>query len=302
MRYSLALSALCLALAAPVAAAEITVTHAQGETALKATPETVFVTDWAAFDNLNALGVAIDGVPGSNIPAYLAGSVPADAARIGSLQEPDFETIAAAAPDLVVIAARSRTAYPTMSQIAPTIDASVDNARLIEGVKHWIGEYGRIFDRQDKAAELQGNLDAKLAEARDLAQGKGTGLVIVTNAGKIGIYGPGSRVAWIYDELGVPSVFDEVDDRDHGGDAISFEYLVEKNPDWLFVVDRDAGVNGSGDAAKALLDNELLHQTSFWKNDRIVYLDPQAAYVTMWGYDAIMLLLDQVIAGYRAAN
>ena len=302
-RLSAAAVAVSLAAGFGAAAEEMTVAHAQGETTLSAPPETVFVTDWAAFDNLHALGIEVPGMPGSATPPYLEPLLPADAARIGSLQEPDFEQIAAAQPDLVIIAARSRTAYPTMSQIAPTIDASIDNAALIDGVKHWLTTWGEIFDVEDRAAELIGNLDAKLEEARELAEGKGTGLVIVTNAGKIGIYGPASRVAWLYDELGVPSVFDEVDDRDHGGDAISFEYLAETNPDWLFVVDRDAGVAGeAGQAAQALLDNELLHSTNFWQKDQIVYLDPAAAYVTMHGYNGLMLLLDQVIEGYRGGD
>lgn len=294
---------IAIGLASAAAAQDLTLTHPQGQTVLAQKPANVFVTDWAAFDNLAALGVPVAGVPGSNVPGYLAAQVPAEAAKIGSLQEPDFEAIAAAKPDLVIIAARSRTAYPTMSQIAPTYDATVDNAHLIDGVKAQLTTYGKIFGIEDRAAELIGNLDAKLAEARKLAEGKGTGLVIVTNAGKLGIYGPGSRVAWVYDELAVPSVFDSVDDSDHGGDAISFEYLAEHNPDWLFVVDRDAGVGtGESGAARALLDNELLHGTNFWSKDQMIFLDPAAAYVTMHGYQAIMLLLDQIIAGYQAAG
>lgn len=292
-------AAAMLALSGPASAQSLSVPHAQGETVIEGRPETVIVTDWAAFDNLTALGVTVAGVPGSNAPGHLAGRLDDGMIRVGSLQEPDIEGIAAAAPDLVVVAGRSRNAYPTLSGIAPTIDMSVDNAAVIDGVEANLTMLGDIFGREDRAAELIAELDAKVEAARAAAAGKGTALVIVTNGGKIGIYGPESRVSWIYRTLGVPSVFDEVDDRDHGGDAITFEYLLQTDPDWLFVIDRDAGVGNEG-AARQLLDNELIHQTSFWKNDRIVYLDPAASYVTMHGYDALMLLLDQVIAGYRA--
>lgn len=288
-----------LSLSGAAAAQSVTVAHAQGETVIDGTPQTVMVTDWAAFDNLTALGVPVAGVPGSNAPGHLTGKTGADLQRIGSLQEPDIEGIAAAAPDLVIVASRSRTSYPTISRIAPTLDMSVDNAGIVDGVKANLVTYGEIFDREERAAELIATLDAKVEEARAAAEGKGSGLVIVTNAGRMGVYGPASRVAWIYNTLNVPSVFDDVDDRDHGGDAITFEYLLETNPDWLFVIDRDAGVGNEG-AARQLLDNELIHQTSFWQNDRVVYLDPAAAYVTMHGYDALMLLLDQVIAAYSA--
>ncbi|MFE3836579.1 siderophore ABC transporter substrate-binding protein [Pseudogemmobacter sonorensis] len=297
----LAGSALFSAMASIALADPVTVTHAQGELTIEAVPETVIVTDWAAFDNLSALGVAVAGVPGSNAPAYLVDQVAADALKVGSLQEPDIEGIAAAEPDLVIIGARSRTSFPVISGIAPTIDASIDNGTLIEGVETRLTQYGEIFGKTEEAAALIASLDAKVEEAKAAVEGKGTGLVIVTNAGKIGVYGPQSRVAWIYTTLNMPSVYDTVDDRDHGGDGISFEYLLETNPDWLFVVDRDAGVGNEG-AARALLDNELIHQTSFWQKGQIVYLEPQAAYVTMHGYQGLILLLDQVLAAFNEAG
>ena len=282
-----------------VHAGSLTILHAQGETALDAVPETVMTSDWATLDTLSALGVPVAGVPSSNVPGYLANKIGPDAQRIGSLQEPDIETIVSADPDLMIVAGRSRTSYPTLAPIVPTIDASVDNADIVGSLKKNLRTYGDVFGAEERAGELAAALDARVAQATAAAQGKGTGLVVVTNAGKIGIYRPDSRVASIYNTLKVPSVFDEVDDRDHGGDAISFEYLLETNPDWLFVVDRDAGVGGEG-AARALLDNELIHQTRFWQDDHIVYLDPSAAYISMNGYDAVMLLLQQVIDGFNA--
>nr|WP_199562554.1 siderophore ABC transporter substrate-binding protein [Pelagibacterium lacus] len=288
-----------LALTAGASAQETTVSHPQGETTISGVPEKVFTIDWAAFDNLNALGVDVAGAPGSNAPGYLADLVTDDLVNVGSLFEPDFETIAAEQPDLVIVAARSAGTYPQVSEIAPTIDMSVSNADLIAGVEGNIEQLGEIFGLQDRAAELVADLNAKVEEARAAADGKGIGLVLVTNAGNLGVYGPDSRVAWIHNELGIPSVMANVEDGDHGGDGVSFEYLLESNPDWLFVVDRDAGVGNEG-AAAALLDNELMHQTTAWQNDQIIYLDPQAAYITMHGYSGLMLMLDQVIDGYNA--
>lgn len=72
------------------------------------------------------------------------------------------------------------------------------------------------------------------------------------------------------------------------------------NPDWLFVIDRDAGVGENTGAAAALLDNELVNQTTAAQEGQIIYLDPQAAYITMHGYEGLMLLLDQVLEGLTA--
>lgn len=299
---SLALALLASLLLPDLAGAQpIVVRHAQGETTLQAPPKRVMATDWAAFDNLTALGIPVAGVPAGVAPRHLADKLSDDMLRIGSLQEPDIEGIAAARPDLAIIGGRSRASYGILSRIVPTLDSSVDNSDILEGVKANLRSYGEIFGRQERAAELIANLDAKVEAARAAAQGRGTGLAIVANAGKMGIYGPKSRVSWIYATLNMPSVFDEVDDRDHGGDAITFEYLLQADPDWLFVVDRDAGVgDGDSGAARRLLDNELVRQTKFWTHDRVIYLDPSASYVTMHGYDSLMLLLDQVTAGFAA--
>ena len=292
-----ALLAGTLALSPAAFAQEQTVAHAQGETVIAGVPEKVLVSDWAAFDNLNALGVTVAGVPASNAPSYLADSIPADAIKIGSLQEPDFETIAASEADLYIVAARSRTAYDTAKDILPTVDLSIDNGALVEGVEGNLTKLGQIFGKEAEAAELIASLDAKIEEVKAAAEGKGTALVLVTNAGNIGVYGPDSRVAWIYNEIGMPSAMAEVEDGDHGGDSVSFEFILETNPDWLFVVDRDAGVGENNGAAAALLDNELVNQTTAAKEGQIVYLDPQAAYITMHGYEGLMLLLDQVLEG-----
>jgi iron complex transport system substrate-binding protein len=276
------------------------VVHAQGETTISGVPAKVLTQDWAVFDDLNALGVAVAGVPSSNAPSYLEGKIPADALQIGSLFEPDFEGIAAAEADIYFVAARSATALETSKDILPTIDLSVNNTDFIGGVENNMTTLGEIFDLQDKAAELNAALDAKVAEVKAAADGKGTALVLVTNAGKLGVYGPDSRVAWIYNEAGMTSALDGVKDGDHGGDAVSFEFLLEVNPDWVFVVDRDAGVGENGGAAAALLDNELFNQTTAAREGQIVYLDPQAAYISMHGYQGVMLLLDQVLAGLNS--
>ncbi len=276
------------------------ITHAQGETTISGVPAMVLTQDWAVFDDLNALGVAVAGVPSSNAPSYLDGKIPTDALQLGSLFEPDFETIAAAEADVYFVAARSAAAIETSRELVPTVDLSVNNGSIIDGLKANMVTLGTIFGLEDKAGELNAALDAKIAEVKAAAEGKGTALVLVTNAGKLGVYGPDSRVSWVYNEAGMASALDGVKDGDHGGDAVSFEFLLEVNPDWVFVVDRDAGVGENGGAAAALLDNELFNQTTAAKEGHIVYLDPQAAYISMHGYQGVMLLLDQVLAGLNS--
>ena len=62
---------------------------------------------------------------------------------------------------------------------------------------------------------------------------------------------------------------------------------------------RDIGIVGMAYFTNNYDELLKVQQTNFWKNGRIIYLDPAAAYVTMNGYDAMNVLLDQVIAGFE---
>lgn len=287
---------LCIAMLAytPVHAEPLTIKHAQGELTLQEVPEKVLVLDINALDIIDALGVEPAGVPGSNLPSYLSKYASDSYVKVGSLFEPDYEAINAAEPDLVILGGRSRIKFDEVSQIAPTIDLSVDSEPFTEALKANIVTLGEIFDRKDKAAELVATFDDKVQELKKSAADAGSALILVTNAGKVGAYGPNSRVGWLHKEIGFKPVENDIDDRFHGGDVVSFEYILEKDPDWLFVIDRDAGVGNAGNSAQATLDNELVARTQAFQNDHIVYLDPQAAYVVSAGYTSVSKLLDEV--------
>jgi iron complex transport system substrate-binding protein len=279
---------------APMPAQALTIKHTQGEVTLQETPKKVLVLDINALDIIDALGAEPAGVPGSNLPTYLSKYASDDYAKIGSLFEPDYEAINAAEPDLVIVGGRSRTKFREVSEIAPTIDLSVDSEPFTEGLKANIATLGEIFDREEKAAELIATFDGKVEALKTSAADAGTALILVTNAGKVGAYGPNSRVGWLHKEIGFRPVEDDIDDRFHGGDIVSFEYILEKDPDWLFVIDRDAGVGNAGNSAEATLDNELVARTQAVRNGHVVYLDPQAAYIVSAGYTSVSKLLDEV--------
>ena len=57
----------------------------------------------------------------------------------------------------------------------------------------------------------------------------------------------------------------------HGNES-SFETIVEKNPDYIFVMDRDAAIGTEGaQLAQDIVENELIMGTDAYKNGHIVY-------------------------------
>lgn len=274
--------------------AEITVEHTQGTTTLPATPQTVVTFDIASLDTLDSLGVEVIGLPQAFVPERLSQYRSDDYTNIGSLFEPDFETLAALQPDLIIIANRSSEAYGDLSKLAPTIDLTVWGAPFLDQVRNRITILGEIFGQEDQVAQRLAELDADINATRQLAQEAGTGLIIMTSGGRVSVYGPGSRFGWLHDELGVKPAIEDVEAATHG-DPVSFEFLLETNPDYLFVIDRDAAIN-NGAAAQATLDNDLVKQMDAVKNDRVTYLDSVNWYIVMSGLTATSQMVEEVKA------
>lgn len=282
-----------LLLAAMTAHAEpLTVRHAQGEAVLPERPRTVLVFDLAALDTLDALGVEIAGVPGSNIPDYLAKYSGDGYAKIGSLFEPDYEAVHALRPDLIVIGGRSAARYGELSKIAPTIDLTIAPDDFLEGAKRNAALLGEIFGKEKEASALLGDLDKALADLGGKARGAGRALIVMTNGGKITAYGGGSRFGWVHD-MGLQPAVADVTAATHG-EAVSFEFLLETNPDWLIVVDRDAAVSGAGAAARQTLDNELVAATTAARKGQILYVDTARWYLVGGGLGALRAMVDEL--------
>lgn len=292
LRHILAALLLCFA-SLPGMAGEIVVEHAQGRTVLPDRAERIFVFDLASLDTLDALGAEVAGVPGSNIPDYLAKYRGDAYARVGTLFQPDYEAVHAGKPDVVIVAGRSAPAYAELSRIAPTIDLSLDPGAFAQGVRRNTEILGRITGKEKEAAALTEKLDAAIAGIRDKAKDAGRALIIMVSGGKITAYGKGSRFGWVHDDLGIEPAVADLDAATHG-EAVSFEFLLKTNPDWLFVLDRDSVVGSAGASARQALDNELVAATSAAKKDRIVYVDTARWYLVGGGIGALQDSVERI--------
>jgi len=222
-----------------------------------------------------------------------------DAAPVGTLFEPDLEALAALGPDLIILGGRSSTQVDAVSGLAPTLDMTIGED-LVADARARIDAYGAIFGVEARATELRAALDAKLAETAGAAAGKGTALIVMANGPKVSAYGKGSRFGWIHTALNLPEAHENLDPETHG-DAISFEFIAEVNPDWLIVIDRGAAIGEAG-GASATLDNALVQGTTAAQKRQIVYLDPAPIYIAGGGYTSMMQTLDELLAAFGPAD
>jgi iron complex transport system substrate-binding protein len=296
---SLALAAATALMPASALAQEITVTHARGETAVPQNPVKVLVFDLASLDTLDALGVEVAGVPSGRLPDYLERYGSGDHIKVGTLFEPDYEAVNAAEPDLIIVGGRSAAKYDDLAKFAPTIDLTVDRGNYLASVRSNAETLGRIFGKEEAVAEKLASFESSVEALRALAGDAGNGLVILTTGGRMSAHGPGSRFDLIYSDFGISPAVEGLDTGNHG-QAISFEFILETNPDWLFVVDRDAAIGREGQAAKELLDNEIVGKSTAWQQDQVVYLDPVAWYLVGGGLTALQKSVDQIATAFQA--
>jgi iron complex transport system substrate-binding protein len=271
----------------------VAVEHAQGTTDVPVNPETVYTFDLGVLDSLDALGVQVDGVPQANLPAALEEYGADTVTNIGTLQEPDFEAVSEGAPDLIIISGRAAAHYEELSKIAPTIDLSVDTAAPMDSFKEVSTTLGEVFGKEADVEERLAAIDADIEATKAAAANAGNGLIVMTSGGEMTAYGAGSRFGLIHDVLGVQTAADVKHEGRHG-EAISFEYIAEKNPAHLFVIDRDAAIGESGEAAAAVLDNELVNGTNAAANGNIHYLDSTQWYIIGYGLNNVDAMVNAV--------
>ncbi|WP_244487697.1 MULTISPECIES: siderophore ABC transporter substrate-binding protein [unclassified Aureimonas] len=288
-----------LASTLPASAAEITVATARGEAKVAEQPKTVLVYDLTSLDTLDALGVSVAGVPSVKYPPYLARYGEASVPKIGSLFEPDLEAVNAAAPDLIIVGGRSAPKFDDLAGIAPTIDLTTDATDPLASAERNAKTLGRIFGKEPEAKAHVDKLNASVAALKEKAAGAGKVLIVLTTGNKMSAYGPGSRFGIVHSAFGFEAADPTLTVANHG-QAVSFEFIAKVDPDWLFVIDRDAAI-GQG-AAAAMLDNELVAKTKAWREKRVVYLDPARWYLVSGGLTALQDNVDQLSQALDAAG
>ena len=285
--------AAALALAAlPAFAQTVTIPTARGDVDVAPVPEKIAVYDMAALDTLDALGVVPAGTISNVYVDYLTDAA-AGAEVVGSLFEPDLEALFALDPDLVIVGGRSSGHVGSLSRISDVIDMTIWTDPVAEGLQR-LETYGRLFNREARAAELEAAFNAKLDQARQAVDGQGKALIVLTNGPRISAYGAKGRFGWLHNALNLPEAVEDVDQATHG-EAISFEFIHDANPDILIVIDRLAAIGQPGANARSTLDNTLVQQTRAWADGKVIYLNAADIYVAGGGVQSMNRTLDLLL-------
>lgn len=274
----------------------VTISHQYGEVTVPKNPTSVAVFDFGILDTLQKLGVeSITGIPkdGSSRPAYLDEYAAEAYSNIGGLKEANFEVLYELQPEIIFISGRLAPSYEELSKIAPVVYMAPDNANYMGSLKSNVAMLAEIFGKAGEAEDILSTIEEKAAkiEAAVVEQGSNA-LITMVNKGEVSVYGEVSRFGMIHNALGFKPADTNIDDSTHG-QTVTFEYLAEVNPDYLFVVDRNA-IDGVSETAKDTLNNPIVANMKVAKEDKVIYLNPTAWYITPGGLTASEIMIDEV--------
>lgn len=279
----------------------VTVTDGNGkEIEVPVDPKKVVVFDMGMLDTMDELGLSqqVVGVPKKNLPDYLKQYDTNDYESIGGLKEPDMEKINELNPDLIIISGRQRDYQEELSKIAPTLFLGTDYQKGWASTEGNIETIGKVFDKEELVTEKLADLSKKIDEVKEKATASSDkALTVLVNEGELSAYGQASRFGIISDTLGFKMADDAIEASTHG-QSVSFEYVLEKNPDIIFVVDRTKAIGG--DTSKDnLSENPLIEQTKAAKNDKIILLSPDVWYLSGGGLQSTGQMIDEVGAALK---
>ncbi|WP_342319252.1 siderophore ABC transporter substrate-binding protein [Corynebacterium mayonis] len=266
----------------------VTVTDNTGTKEVPSPPKRVVALDNRSFEILAQWGIKPVAAARTLVPVTIP-EIGDDESidDIGNHREPNLEKIVAADPDVVVSGQRFQRYDEEIQKLVPNavvLDFEPrDGESLDEELVRLTTNLGEVFGKQDEAKKLVDDFNAALKRAKDAYNPEQTVMGLNVSGGEIGYVAPSVGRVWgpVFDIVGFTPAL-EVDNAsgDHQGDDISVESIAQANPDWIVVLDRDAGIRSQSDspAAKAVIaDSAPLKNVTAVMQDR-VYIAPNDTY------------------------
>lgn len=270
----------------------ITVKHQSGTTEVVEYPKNTVILNYGIADTFEELDIDFKGTSKAILPSYLKGLDPS-IVDVGNIVTPNMEKINELDSELIIISGRQAAMYEEFLKLAPTLNLNVDMSDYMESFKENQRIIGRLFDKTEAVEKELKEIDTRIDKIREetLNMDK-KALIVLTNEGRMSAYGSGSRFGIIHDVFGLSAVDETIEVSTHG-QPISNEFIQEKNPDYLFVIDRGAAIKRET-LNKESFANDLIKTTNAYKNDKIIFLSPDIWYLSGGGLKSIKLMIDEV--------
>ena len=263
-------------------------------------PERIAILDMAALDIIDSLGYGdrVVGTAKTSLEYLESYANNEKIVNLGTIKEADLEAVMECDPDIIFIGGRLSKSYDTLSEIAPVVYLGTDTELgVVESVKKNATTIASIFGKEDEIESKMQGFASRIETLQKAAEGKNA-IVGMCTSGSFNILGNDGRCSIIGVEVGYENLGNSDTTSTHGNET-SFELIVDLNPDYIFVMDRDAAIGTEGaKLAKEIMENDLVKESDAYKNGNIVYLEnPAVWYTAEGGIKALDIMLSDLEAG-----
>lgn len=246
------------------------------------TQESVVVSSVAIVEILDALGVAMKGVPTSSYD--LPESV-ADAVRIGNPMSPDLEVITSLEPDVIVCVDTLSNDLREQFELL-LADTVFVNLSSYDGLKESIVQLGKRFGKETEAEEIVAKFETKEKELEEqiIEQEKPTVLIIFGAQSNFMVASKDTYVGDLVNRVGGINV---IENAPSSFSPVDMEYLAAQNPDYILFM-AHADPEESLKAFKSEFESNAAWQNfDAVKNDKVYALE-----TGYFGMSANLLAID----------
>lgn len=277
---------------------------------LKQTPKKIAVYELSILDSLNALNIQAQIVPKTTFTGSLAQYNQDQFVKAGTLFEPDLAKLKQLQPDLIFVGGRSAKTLESLQPIAATVDLSPKTDQYMIDLKNRTLNLAKAFKREDLAHKKLKDLNQLQLKVKQQTANKSA--VMLFAAGDHYMpHAANDRFGFIYELTGFKSVLPLTEKNDAARpEAGSIQALaikkenaeqlnaaIQHNPDYLIVLDRGA-VNTQKYATKeSIKTHPVLGQSQAAKQNRVIFVNADAWYITGAGLDNTAFMLKEIAEG-----
>lgn len=274
---------------------------------LKQTPKKIAVYDLSILDTLNALNIQAQIVPKTTFTGSLTSYNQAQFVKAGSLFEPDLAQLKQLKPDLIFVGGRSAKTLESLQPIAATVDLSLNTDQYMTDLKNRTLNLAKAFKRENIANKKLKDLEQLQQKVQQQTASK-SAMMLFAVGDHYMPHAANDRFGFIYELTGFKSVLPLTEKTDAARpeagsiqalaaqkkNAELLESAIQQNPDYLIVLDRGA-VNTQKYATKqGIKTHPILGQSQAVKQNRIIFVNADAWYITGAGLDNTAFMLKEI--------
>ncbi len=264
-------------------------------------PKKIVCLNYDSIDILDKLGMGdriVGMIKDASAPKYLRKYVEdISIVDLGTMKEPNLQAIAELKPHVILSSARTAKLYKELSLIAPNMIVAVDATDgFFKGVRQLATKHGILLDKEKDIQKYLVNIEQRMERIRQKAQSR-SAIQAIFVGDKLHILGAkaveggkgGGKV--LISDLGFDNRGEDFDRSNT--ELSSYDYILEKNPEFIFVLDKNSAVNAEHAKAKDVLPKqEKLMQTAAFKEGKLVFLTPENIwYLNSGGLTAMETML-----------